>query len=30
MASGKVEEARSCWRRAIGEKPEQAEACFEG
>ena len=29
MASGKAEEARSCWRRAIREKPELAEAYFE-
>jgi hypothetical protein len=29
MASGKAEEARSYWRRAIGEKPELAEAYFE-
>ena len=29
MASGQEEEARSCWRRAIREKPELAEAYFE-
>jgi tetratricopeptide (TPR) repeat protein len=29
MASGNAEEARSCWRRAIREKPELAEAYFE-
>ena len=29
MASGKVEEARSCWRRAIAEKPELAASYFE-
>jgi tetratricopeptide (TPR) repeat protein len=30
MASGKTQEARSCWRRAILEKPELAESYFEG
>jgi tetratricopeptide (TPR) repeat protein len=30
MASGKVEEARACWRRAVRENPELAEAYFEG
>ena len=30
MASGQAEEARSCWRRAIREKPELAEGYFEG
>ena len=29
MASGNAEEARSCWRRAIREKPELADAYFE-
>jgi tetratricopeptide (TPR) repeat protein len=29
MALGKEEEARSCWRRAIREKPELAQSYFE-
>jgi tetratricopeptide (TPR) repeat protein len=29
MATGKPEEARACWRRAICEKPELADAYFD-
>jgi len=29
MQTGKEEEARSCWRRAVREKPELAQNYFE-
>jgi hypothetical protein len=29
MAIGQEDEARSCWRRALREKPEMAQSYFE-